>query len=358
MLPVAVYGNVGSPVKLGGRLFVDGGVFAKSLHSVKARAGITDVRLTGKVTLPGEWYTKVDVGFAGNKVSLKDAFVQKTLDVHCFRAGYMWGMCSLDQSASSNDCIFMTGANAAEAFYLGRRVGVSYTWSEKKYYASAGAFAGDGIKSNNEGTPGYSGVLRGVYRPVNEGGEVLHFGAAALYRRPDLKEGLPDRRVRYTSDGVTKLSVPAVLDKEVDGVNHTLQWNVEAVYLSRRYFLQGEYLNMNVSRNGVETYRPWGAYVQGGFLIKGDSFKYDQWDALPLTPVREKSLLLSGRFNVTNLNHGEVKGGCQQDMTVGLNYYFTKHLIFKLNASMVWAEDEAGESDSFGVLQTRVQVRF
>ena len=86
-------------------------------------------------------------------------------------------------------------------------------------------------------------------------------------------------------------------------------------------------------------YRPWGAYIQGGFLIKGNFFNYDEWDALPLTPKESKSLLLSGRINVTNLNDGPVKGGMQQDITVGLNYYMNKFLILKLNGSVVWTKD-------------------
>ena len=56
------------------------------------KAEITDVRLTGKITLPDEWYTKIDVGFAGNKVSLKDAFVQKKLgEIIIFESVICWG---------------------------------------------------------------------------------------------------------------------------------------------------------------------------------------------------------------------------------------------------------------------------
>lgn len=77
LFPIIVSANTDGPVKLGGRLFIDGGLFTKNSYSAHAKAEITDVRLTGKITLPDEWYTKIDVGFASNKVSLKDAFVQK-----------------------------------------------------------------------------------------------------------------------------------------------------------------------------------------------------------------------------------------------------------------------------------------
>ena len=114
LFPIIVSANTDGPVKLGGRLFIDGGLFTKNSYSAHAKAEITDVRLTGKITLPDEWYTKIDVGFAGNKVSLKDAFVQNKWGNNNFRIGYMFGMCCIEQSASTNDYVFMTGANAAE----------------------------------------------------------------------------------------------------------------------------------------------------------------------------------------------------------------------------------------------------
>lgn len=77
-----------------------------------------------------------------------------------------------------------------------------------------------------------------------------------------------------------------------------------------------------------------------------------------MTPKESKSLLLSGRINVTNLNDGPVKGGMQQDITVGLNYYMNKFLILKLNGSVVWTKDMEEVKKSFGVLQARLQVRF
>ena len=77
-----------------------------------------------------------------------------------------------------------------------------------------------------------------------------------------------------------------------------------------------------------------------------------------LDSERSKSLLLSGRINVTNLNDGPVKGGMQQDITVGVNYYMNKFLILKLNGSVVWTKDMEKVKRSFGVLQARLQVRF
>ena len=65
-----------SPIdwKLSGRLFLDGGVYIHSPKELHAGAHIADVRLAAKVRIYSNWYTKIDVGFANNKITLKDAF--------------------------------------------------------------------------------------------------------------------------------------------------------------------------------------------------------------------------------------------------------------------------------------------
>ena len=87
-----------SPIdwKLSGRLFLDGGVYIHSPKELHAGAHIADVRLAAKVRIYSNWYTKIDVGFANNKITLKDAFTEYGKDGNYFRAGYMLGYYSID----------------------------------------------------------------------------------------------------------------------------------------------------------------------------------------------------------------------------------------------------------------------
>ena len=70
LFPIIVSANTDGPVKLGGRLFIDGGLFTKNSYSAHAKAEITDVRLTGKITLPDEWYTKITLVFTTDYYSI------------------------------------------------------------------------------------------------------------------------------------------------------------------------------------------------------------------------------------------------------------------------------------------------
>ena len=176
-----------SPIdwKLSGRLFLDGGVYIHSPKELHAGTHIADVRLAAKVRIYSNWYTKIDVGFANNKITLKDAFTEYGKDGNYFRAGYMLGYYSIDQSTSTNDLIFNTASNVAETFYPDRRIGISYTRSLPSYYLSAGAFCGDGLSFSETTKPGYNFSGRVVWRPVNSPGQLFHIGTGVLFKVPD-----------------------------------------------------------------------------------------------------------------------------------------------------------------------------
>lgn len=82
LLPVVLTVQAEKKYSLGGRLFLDGGIFTASPACFNSGVGISDLRITGKADFGDGWYTKLDVGFASNKVRLKDAFLQKTKNGH------------------------------------------------------------------------------------------------------------------------------------------------------------------------------------------------------------------------------------------------------------------------------------
>lgn len=177
-----------SPIdwKLSGRLLLDGGAYIHSPKALHSGVRISDVRLAAKVRIHSNWYTKIDVGFANNKITLKDAFTEYGANGNYFRAGYMLGYYSIDQSTSTNDLVFHTASNVSETFYPNRRIGLSYTRSLPAYYLSAGAFCGDGL-SFSETThsvitspPVWSGV-----RSIPE--ESYSISAQGLYSKCSMK---------------------------------------------------------------------------------------------------------------------------------------------------------------------------
>lgn len=359
LLPAAFNVHADGKYSFGGRLFLDGGIFIASPVCFNSGVSIPDLRITGKADFGNGWYTKLDLGFASDKVKLKDAFLQKTIDEHILRIGYMIGIFSLDQSASTNDYLFMTGANVAEIFYPGRRMGVSYTWSKLKYYASGGVFCGDGLNFHNHVEQGVNATLRLVYRPLDNAHTLFHIGIGALYKRPDKNAETGERNISFTGAGCTYLSVPYVFDSTINNTQCQYQWNIESIWYHHKFFLQGELMGMVVKRDDHPDYHAYGGYVEGGYFILGNRLGYDRRDAVPLCAEEEGSLAVFARINHTNLNDSYLKCGMLTDISVGVNYYLNSHLIFRLNYSHVRTDRYAAiRKANYNVLQSRIQIKF
>lgn len=345
-------------IKLGGRVFMDGGLFFDSEKPNSNKVGLTDVRLSAKVRWQQDWYLKVDIGFAHKKISFKDVFLQKRWNNHYLRLGHMLGMCSMEQSISTNDYVFLSAADAAETFYTGRHIGASYTYAAPHFTGAFALFAGDELNSEEKEDMGYNTSLRGVYRPVYETNRLLHLGAGFLYRRPDREKAETGRSVSLGSVGSTFLSVPFLIEKRLPNVDDWLQCSIETLFQSSKVFCQGEYYCVMAKHASENMHCYQGAYIQGGFLLKGWGFGYDAVDALPLTPLQSNSWLLAGRFNWIDLSEKDSQPNRQYDFTLGINYYASDHLIFKLNGTMLWTSSPQFSHRRTTVVQGRVQVRF
>ena len=353
-----------SPIdwKVSGRLHLDGGAYIHSPKTLHAGTHISDVRLAAKVRIYSYWYTKIDVGFANNKVTLKDAFTEYGKDGNYFRAGYMLGYYSIDQSTSTNDLVFNTASNVSETFYPDRRIGVSYTRSLPSYYLSAGAFCGDGLSFSETTRPGYNFSGRAVWRPLNTSEVLLHIGAGALFKVPDkdTKTGL--QQIRLKSKGVTYIPSPRPLDLAFDHVKDQIQSNIECLLFRKKWLLQTEFLYTKIHQKDIRpSYSAHGGYILGGFLLKGNKYAYDTLDAVPVMPQEPHSILLACRYNYTNLNDfsSHITGGSQHDLSIGINYYFNTYISSRLNYAHLWMDKYSllGKC-GINMMQVRLQVRF
>ncbi len=348
--------------RLSGRLFIDGGTYINSPPELHNSIHISDIRLGTKIRYLTSWYAKIDVGFANNKVTLKDAYMQYGKDDNYFRAGYMLGFFSMDESTSTNDFVFHTGSNVTETYYPSRRTGISYTRSVENYYYSFGGFMGDGLTRAETIKPGYNFTGRYVWRPVNQEGYVFHLGTGALFKIPDKDTETGKRSLLLKTKGVTYMPSVQLLDLLLEDVENQLQANVECLFFNQKWLLQGEYLLMKVKQAGtLPGYTSHGGYLMAGFLLKGNTYGYDLLDALPEMPVEPRSLLLAFRYNHTNLNdnHSKVYGGRQHDVAIGLNYYVNSYISTRLNYTHLWMDKHSAlGKNNIHMIQARLQIRF
>lgn len=348
--------NPENRVIFGGRLFIDGGSLLKD-KDFRSQLDISDLRLSSRFLLKEGWSTKLDLGFAYNKLSVKDAFIQKKTSQHLLRFGYMLGMFSLEQSSSTNDLLFINSANIAETLSTGRRIGFSYTLIKDKYYLSAGCFYGD--INNLNIRSGINSTLRIVYKPIKDNNRLLHLGTGiALNQSYKLKE-TNTQEIHLESSIGTNSFYPCLFDFKINNSLFKFQYNIELILKYYKLFVQTEYLNMIVNRIKYGNVRANGGYLECAYFIKGSNLNYDENESLITCDDVKKSIALIGRINVTNFNHLPKYLGVVFDISLGVNYYMNRNVILRLNGSFIKTDRfNIIPSESLFSFQSRIQVKF
>lgn len=347
--------------KLTGRMLMDGGVFLPNENAFGNGTEFSDLRVGVKASY-ANWDMKVEIGYAGSKVSIKDAFATYTMGRHAIQVGQFYEPFTLDMLCSTFDLRFNQSPGAVLAMTNSRRLGVAYTYNSQHYYACGGFFTDNDISNVKNASQGYAIDGRLVYRPVNDGaGKLLHVGLAGVYRTPD--GALPDEEGRHTfiykSPGVSTIDNRHLIYAAVDQARYQFKLGAELLIYYQKFFLQSEYIRTQVKRRlGLADYTGQGGYVQCSWLLMGTTYAYDEALACPARPVG-RALELCGRYNHVDMNDrsANVMGGAQKDFSVGLNYYFNKHVGVKLNYSYVLPGSHIKEisSKNFSLFQARFQ---
>ncbi len=346
--------------RLSGRFHLDGVGYVNAPDTLNHQLDIVDIRLGGKVTM-GDWYMNLDVSYSNEKLSIKDAFLQYSKHNNYFRAGHQYVFMGIDQPNSSNDMLFNSTANIGSLMDNGRRIGFTYTRAVPHYYVTAGFFMGDDIHVRSTVRQGYSTAARVLWRPVNEEFKLFHIGLSGLYKVPNKIKGSDVQLISFSSRGAVRSKGPYLHYLTIDDAKKQMQFVAEFFGYKDKWMALGEYYWTRVNRKNATAYKAHGGYVQAGYLLKGNHFGYDQTDAFPMLPTDNGSLLLVARYNqsMMNDNKSELYAGNQKDFSIGLDYFYNKHLSTRLNYSYVKLDEYSmiGKTD-LHVIQCRIQFRF
>ena len=346
--------------RLSGRFQFDGVGFVSAPDTLSHQLDIVDVRLGGKVTM-GDWYMNIDVAYSNNKVSIKDAFVQYSKFNNYFRAGHQYVFTGIDQPNSSNDMLFNAPSNIGSMMDNGRRLGFTYTRTVPHYYIHAGFFMGDDIHVSSIVRQGHTAVMRTLWRPVNKEYSFFHVGVSASYQVPnELKENNA-KDIVFSDRGGVRTKSPNLHNLILNNVKKQVQCVGEFYGYKDKWMALGEYYWTRVNRIGAKAYRAHGGYIQGGYLLKGEHYGYDQVDAFPMMPTDNGSLLLVARYNQSFMNDKDagVYVGDQKDFSVGLDYFYNKHISTRINYTYVKLDEHSTiGKENLHIIQCRLQFRF
>ena len=357
-------------IKPAGRILMDGALYASPDKNLfKDGVAIPDARLGASMQY-GKWKAKIDVGFAYNKVGLKDLFIEYDFNpANLIRVGSFTHQYGLQSSTSSSMKPTMAEPVANSVFNDARPIGVMYERSDDKYLGTISAHvepsATTVILTPTQYTQeGYGFRTRQVWRPFHKDGLNFQVGVSGAFGTPQ-RTGDDDENhntFQFKSNYPTSVSQVTAIDANVDHAMNLWKFTPELIISYKRVALESQYYFQQVNRrDNLHHWNGQGAYVTLRGLIFGDKqYGYSMLDGGLATPGKGTFEVVA---NYTNVNLSDrqagIYGGRLNDFSVTFNYYINKYMIARLHYSYTHTWDRQGfEPATLNAFMARLQVIF
>jgi phosphate-selective porin OprO and OprP len=281
------------------------------------------------------------------------------------RLGYQKEPFSLEYMTSSQNNTFME-RSLADALAPGRNWGLQFMtplWDRRLTLAAGFASESDSFTDSLSGARDFTTRVTGLAWYENQGAELLHLGLNYSYRPTD-------STVNYSSRPESYLATSRLVNTGDFQADQTHNLGLEAVWLRGPLSVQGEIITSFANaEDGQKTFG--GFYLQGSYFLTGEQRPYNRNLANfgRVRPKQEFDLRGDGwgawetaaRISYLDLNSGSVHGGREFNLTLGLNWYWSRHIRVMLNyvrASVMDQPTLEGGDGIFQCLQTRLQFYF
>lgn len=352
--------------RVGGRLHMDAATYRDDKRKLGNGTEIRRARINVAGRFEDRWRYRAEYDFAGNRVSLKDAWLGLSLAQHySLKAGQFQAPFSLQQMTSSNHITFMERA-LPDVFAPGYKTGFGFTHSGKDWSSSGSVFSGSGSRPKSGVDAGWGVAGRVTYAPVTTNDRLLHVGASVDYQRPN-----SDNSVRLRTTPETHVSDTRLLDTDdIFNVKNFRNYGLEAAARLHAFSLQGEYIMSTINRNGAPGLDFNGWYIAGSWFLTGEHRAYSVRKGIfrGVHPRHHYGAWeLAARYSSLDLADSDIAGGREHNWTLGLNVYpianvrlMVNYVIANANNSTaeVKPNEFRGQSDRPRFFQIRVQVNF
>jgi phosphate-selective porin OprO/OprP len=258
---------------------------------------------------------------------------------------------TLEELSSTKNNDFISKSSITNSLGTPRRLGAQYNIGDANWGVTASYF-GRELTRNREHGSGYA--MRGYWAPINEAGNILHFGAS--YTDKDTDADFIRLRARPMADMVgTRFVDTGSSGLRASDRNSVI--GVEGMWVTGPFKLQTEYMKTDVKRYGnFDDFSGDGFYVSGLWNITGETWGYKA--GVPTTGLPDdpsKGLWQLGlRYDTIDLTDGAVVGGEMDSWTAGVNWYWRSNFKFMLNYVAV-KQEKGVLNDDPNVIEARAQ---
>ncbi|RKY18144.1 MAG: porin [Planctomycetota bacterium] len=353
----------------GGRLLLDAAGFKEGKSDLGNGTEVRRMRMKMDGTIDRVWGYKMEVNYgAGGGSDITDAWVKyggwESSDV---LVGHQKVTFSQQNLTSSNWQLFQE-RSLPHAFIdsgaLGsRRLGVAGSSWGDQYYASAGLF-GEGLDDDGKNNEDWGASARVVVAPIRNEDQVLAVGASVYVR--DLSS---NSNLRFSSRPESHIAGTKLVDTGIiTGADEVTMADAELTMINGRFHAEAEYFDVSVGRSGgMSSAKFDGYYAQAGWFLTDDTRAFSMKGAKfgRVKPKGENGAWeLAARISSIDLSHRDIRGGREDNMTFGLNWWINPSMAMRFNYVYIHARETAeklalaSSSEHAGAFQVRLQVVF
>ncbi len=244
---------------------------------------------------------------------------------------------------------FMEEPLPAEAFGLGRRLGVGWDKHLKNGGAHVTVFGPD-----LNGSIGDSGYASRVYfNPSRSRFGVGHIGGSFVSENMS-------RKTRFFSHPESRVTETRLVDTGLfDNVSQQNIYAVELAGARDSVMFRAEIFRATWNQSDTKDPVFKGFYTQASWILTGETFKYTQGKFLRIRPQNKRGAWeVAVRFSRVDLNDEAITGGEERNLTVGVNWYSSGNQ-FRLMSNLIFVktDENAGDEDTT-ILQVRAQLHW
>ncbi len=263
---------------------------------------------------------------------------------------------SLEELGATRNNDFISKSMATNTFGLARRVGVELA-TERSNWTATGSYFTRELTNNLARGTGYG--ARATWAPMldikpNGEADFFHLGLSAVSHDTDA-----DTLRLRARPGADLTPIRLVDTGNLTRTDRITSIGAEAAWVHGPLHVQGEYYQSKVDRYINADFDASAWYVYGTYNLTGEGLGYKGGvvtTPFPNDPLR--GLWQVGlRYEGIDLDDGSVQGGEENNLTLGVNWYWRTNFKFMANYVQVDSERRNIE-DNPDILELRAQLMF
>lgn len=305
----------------------------------------------------GDWKYKFEVEYAGDKVTVKDAFVETKLAKNLgIRVGHFKEYYGIDNLTSDNSVTFME-RSISSVYWPEEAMGAGLAYTDGKLYGVQGGFFTPGVVNGGPGDDSDWSVTGRAYVAPEVAGGIVHMGANASYRG---YANSATTTTKFEQRPESHIAEKVLRTGNISNPASETRFGPEVAATFGAFTVQAQYDWSTIDRlNGAPSVSTEGGYAEASWFVTGEERNYSVKTGSFGRTDATNAIQLAARISHLDFSDPvltDTRRGIEDNITLGANYYFNPNVRVMLNYVLADVDYTVGADETYNIVQSRVQL--